>query len=220
MRPFGDHLLDEEPAACVPLPHFWQPQRNDIPAIGAGIAETQNRQINLIKPSSMFARRAAIGQAAQMSVARRAVAPMRRSSHDHDDASARSAQNRPALDHLKQREHAARGALRCHKPNRKDRAMKLNATQLERTMNQFEAQALPDNHPAVPELSNLFGDHTFLLDSNGLNILEPAEETPQRGVQAARVINLANWSDENLNKLSPHEPEPTGAIVELPVSRH
>jgi len=98
--------------------------------------------------------------------------------------------------------------------------MKLNATQLERTMNQFEAQALPDNHPAVPELSNLFGDHTFLLDSNGLNILEPAEEIPQRGVQAARVINLANWSDDNLNKLSPHEPEPTGAVVELPVSRH
>jgi len=98
--------------------------------------------------------------------------------------------------------------------------MKLNATQLERTMNQFEAQALPDSHPAVPELSNLFGDHTFLLDSNGLNILEPAEEIPQRGVQAARVVNLANWSDDNLNKLSPHEPEPTGAIVELPVSRH
>ena len=98
--------------------------------------------------------------------------------------------------------------------------MKLNATQLERTMNQFEAQALPDNHPAVPELSNLFGDHTFLLDRNGLNILEPAADIPQGGVQAARVINLANWSDEHLNKLSPHEPEPTGAIVELPVSRH
>ena len=98
--------------------------------------------------------------------------------------------------------------------------MKLNATQLERTMNQVEAQALPDNHPAVPELSNLFGDHTFLLDSNGLNILEPAEEISRGGVQAARVINLANWSDENLNKLSPHEPAPTGAIVELPVSRH
>ena len=98
--------------------------------------------------------------------------------------------------------------------------MKLNATQLQRTMNQFEAQALPDNHPAVPELSNLFGDHTFLLDGNGLNILEPAEAIPQGGVQAARVINLANWSDENLNKLSPHEPKPTGTIVELPVSRH
>ena len=98
--------------------------------------------------------------------------------------------------------------------------MKLNTMQLERTMSQFEAQALPDSHPAVPELSNLFGDHTFLLDSNGLNILEPADATPQGGVQAARVINLANWSDENLNKLSPHEPQPTGAIVELPVSRH
>ncbi len=74
--------------------------------------------------------------------------------------------------------------------------MKLNAAQIERTMNQFEAQALPDSHPAIQELSSLFGDHTFLLDGNGLNILEPAEGMPQGGVQAARVINLANWSDE------------------------
>ena len=61
----------------------------------------------------------------------------------------------------------------------------------------------------------MFGDHTFLLDSNGLNILEPADEAPRETVQAARVINLANWSDENLTRLSPHEPEPTGAIIEL-----
>src|SRR3979411_1766193 len=112
-----------------------------------------------------------------------------------------------------------RRALRCHKLNRKDRAMKLNATQLERTMSQFEAQALPDSHPAVPELSNLFGDHTFLLDRNGLNILEPAADIPQGGVQAARVINLANWSDENPNKLSVPYPDPSGPILDEPVSR-
>lgn len=52
--------------------------------------------------------------------------------------------------------------------------MKLTSAQVERTMSQFEVQALPDNHPAVPELNELFGEHTFLLDSNGLNILEPA----------------------------------------------
>ena len=28
--------------------------------------------------------------------------------------------------------------------------MKLTSAQVERTMNQFEVQALPDNHPAVP----------------------------------------------------------------------
>src|SRR5258707_11142575 len=93
--------------------------------------------------------------------------------------------------------------------------MKLTSAQIERTMNQFEAQAIPDSHPAVPKLNELFGDHTFLLDSNGLNILEPADEALRRGVQAARVVNLANWSDENLTSLAPHEPEPTGAIIEL-----
>ena len=39
--------------------------------------------------------------------------------------------------------------------------MKLTSAQVERTMSQFEVQALPDNHPAVPELNELFGEHTF-----------------------------------------------------------
>src|SRR6267378_2029938 len=48
--------------------------------------------------------------------------------------------------------------------------MKLTSEQVTRTTNQFEAQALPDSHQAVPQLKELFGEHTFLLDSNGLNI--------------------------------------------------
>jgi len=98
--------------------------------------------------------------------------------------------------------------------NEKEYAMKLTPTQVERTLSQFEAQAIPDDHPAVPQLNELFGDHTFFVDSNGLNILEPTE-APQTGVQAGRVVNLANWSDANLTRLAPHEPEPTDAIVEL-----
>ena len=93
--------------------------------------------------------------------------------------------------------------------------MKLNSTQIERTLSQFEAKALPDSHPIVPRLTELFGDHTFFLDSNGLNIVEPTAEAPQEGTQAARVVNLANWSDAKLSSLAPHEPEPTDAIVEL-----
>ena len=93
--------------------------------------------------------------------------------------------------------------------------MKLTSAQVERTINQFEAQALPDGHPAVPQLNELFGDHTFLLDINGLNILEPADQSPRDRVQAARVVNLASWSDEALTSLAPHDPEPTGAIIEL-----
>jgi hypothetical protein len=89
--------------------------------------------------------------------------------------------------------------------------MKLTSEQVTRTTNQVEVQALPDSHPAVPHLKELFGEHTFLIDSNGLNILEPDDTSPQ----AARVVNLANWSDETLTRLAPHEPEPTGDIVEL-----
>ena len=93
--------------------------------------------------------------------------------------------------------------------------MKLTSAQVERTINQFGVQALPDNHPAVPQLNELFGHHTFLLDSNGLNILEPADEVPRDRVRAAKVVNLANWSDETLTRVAPHEPEPTGVIIEL-----
>jgi|ERR1700716_1423281 hypothetical protein len=93
--------------------------------------------------------------------------------------------------------------------------MKLTSEQVTRTTNQFEVQPLPDSHPAVPQLKELFGEHTFLLDSNGLNILEPDDAIPQELVQTARVINLANWSDATLTRLTPHEPEPTGEIVEL-----
>jgi hypothetical protein len=93
--------------------------------------------------------------------------------------------------------------------------MKLTSAQVERTLSQFEAeaQAIPDNHPVVPQLNELFGDHTFILDSNGLNIVEPTNETP--GSQEVRVVNLANWSDANLTSLAPHEPEPTGTVIEL-----
>ena len=46
--------------------------------------------------------------------------------------------------------------------------MKLDSTQLDRTLSQFDAEVLPDNHPAVRQLNDLFGDHTFFLDASGL----------------------------------------------------
>jgi hypothetical protein len=97
----------------------------------------------------------------------------------------------------------------------KEQAMKLTSAQIERTLNQFEAQALPENHPLVPRLSELFGDHTFFLDSNGLNIVEPTVVAPWEGAQAARVINLADWGDQNLTSLAPHEPKLTDEIIEI-----
>ena len=90
--------------------------------------------------------------------------------------------------------------------------MRLTSTEVERTLSQFEAQAIPDHHPAVPQLHKLFGDHTFFLDSNGLNIVEPAEPA-QAGTRSGKIVNVANWSDAD--HLTPHEPEPTDVVIEL-----
>jgi hypothetical protein len=93
--------------------------------------------------------------------------------------------------------------------------MKLTSSQVEKTLTQYSAQAIPENHGLVPQLNALFGDHTFFLDSNGLNIVEPAVGVPEGSTKAAQVINVANWSDDNLSSLAPHEPEPTDTIIDL-----
>ncbi len=46
--------------------------------------------------------------------------------------------------------------------------MKLNAAQVKQTLNKMDAQVLPDNHPAVSQLVELYGDHTYFLDRDGL----------------------------------------------------
>jgi hypothetical protein len=88
--------------------------------------------------------------------------------------------------------------------DRKECAMKLTSAQVERTLTQFQGEVIPDNHPVIPQLKSLFGDHTFFLDSHGLNIVEP--EAAGSGAQSAKVVNVANWTDADPNRLKPHEP--------------
>jgi len=92
--------------------------------------------------------------------------------------------------------------------------MRLTPALVEKTLSQFEAQAIPENHPAMPELNRLFGDHTFFLDSNGLNIIEPAVGDEEGG-QSANVVKLASWNDAERTSLAAHEPQPTNVIIEL-----
>ena len=97
--------------------------------------------------------------------------------------------------------------------------MKLNSAQIEQTLNQFDAQAIPAGHPAMPQLARLFGDHTFFLDSEGLNIVEPIEAEQNDGRRAI-VVNLASWADETKASLEPHEPEPREVVVDLKADTH
>lgn len=89
--------------------------------------------------------------------------------------------------------------------------MKLTSALVERTLSQFDAEAIPDDDPAIPQLNRLFGDHTFFLDRHGLNIVEPAGLAPA-GMQG-QVVKIASWDEGNPDSLAPHEPEPTDVVI-------
>jgi hypothetical protein len=97
----------------------------------------------------------------------------------------------------------------------------MNSALVKQTLDQLEEQttlrniqAVPDSNPAVPQLSKVFGEHTFFLASDGLHIVEPAEAT-QAGTQMGKVVKLASWRDANQTSLAPHKPLPTDIVVIL-----
>jgi hypothetical protein len=92
--------------------------------------------------------------------------------------------------------------------------MKLNSAQIDQTLHQMQAEAIPTDHPLIPQLERLFGDHTYFLDGEGLNIVEPAEPDQKNG-RLGVVVKLADWTDANSPRLKPHEPEPTDVVVAL-----
>jgi len=92
--------------------------------------------------------------------------------------------------------------------------MKLSSDAVEQTLTQFEAEPLPENHPAVAQLNQIFGDHTYFLDGTGLHIVE-LTEAKDSGSQQGVVVKLASWSDESRTSLAPHPPEPTNTVIEL-----
>jgi len=97
--------------------------------------------------------------------------------------------------------------------------MKLNSMQIKQTLSQMDAQVLPDGHPAVMQLTDRFGDHTFFVDEHGLKVLEPAE-THHLDVQSGEVVSIADWTDETLTSLRPHAPEPTGETIVFSEIKH
>lgn len=92
--------------------------------------------------------------------------------------------------------------------------MKLTEARIDSALHQMNAQAVPETHPVMAQLSEMFGDHTFFLDSGGLTIIEPtenAEENPGAG----QVVKLARWLDETRTNLVPQEPEYTERVIAL-----
>ena len=96
--------------------------------------------------------------------------------------------------------------------------MKLNKIQIGRTLSQFPALVLAEDHPAVAQFCELFGHHTFFLDARGLNVLELLEVPGT--AQDGEIISLADWSDAGFTKLTTHQPEPTGVVIRLKEVQH
>ncbi|MCW5745384.1 MAG: hypothetical protein KIT36_04190 [Alphaproteobacteria bacterium] len=90
--------------------------------------------------------------------------------------------------------------------------MRLSAARVERALSQLSAQAIPDSHPVMPQLSRAFGDHTFFIDDAGLLIVEPADSAE---VPAGQLIKVAAWSNAERTSLTPHEPEATDVVIAL-----
>ena len=70
--------------------------------------------------------------------------------------------------------------------------MKLNEAQISRTLSQFPAQVLAEDHPAVAQFCELFGHHTFFLDGRGLSVLELLQ-IPGIEAQEGEIMGWVNY---------------------------
>jgi hypothetical protein len=90
--------------------------------------------------------------------------------------------------------------------------MKLTPAQLQHVEKQLQVEAVPEDNPMVPELIDIFGDHTFFVNTDGLHIIEPVE---QPEANAGNVVTLATWAPDQESALVPQDPQPTEIIVAL-----
>lgn len=95
--------------------------------------------------------------------------------------------------------------------------MKLTEDQIAATRDSLGASPLPEDHPALPQLAEAFGAHTFYVDQNGLLIFASAEEietAPEADpVAQPKLILIARWTDESKSKLGAIDPVDTGVTL-------
>ncbi|MFT4130281.1 MAG: hypothetical protein QM743_01970 [Chitinophagaceae bacterium] len=95
--------------------------------------------------------------------------------------------------------------------------MKLSPTHVTQTLNQIRAEPIAENHPVYSQFARLFGEHTFFVDDEGLNIVEPmaSDKDSAQKMEVARLVRLAHWCDEYHSSLVPQVPQKTDTVVML-----
>lgn len=89
--------------------------------------------------------------------------------------------------------------------------MKLDTPLRQNVERQLGIQAVPERHPAAPDLKEKFGDHTFFVDTKGLSIVEP---NPSPESFSANLVRIASWAKGG-SELQGHEPEVQEVTVDL-----
>jgi len=59
--------------------------------------------------------------------------------------------------------------------------MKLSSEKVGSVLEQIDAEVIPDDHPSLPKLRQVFGDHTFFVDDVGLTIIQLLDQHRQNG---------------------------------------
>ena len=91
--------------------------------------------------------------------------------------------------------------------------MKLKREDIDRVVSQYPATLVAADHPIREQLTEVFGDHTFFFDTNGLTIVEPNASNGE--TETGRVIELASWTNAERTELLPHEREDTEIVIRL-----
>lgn len=98
--------------------------------------------------------------------------------------------------------------------------VKLSTVHIQQALDQFEQQTtvIPDNHPKTQELEEIFGEHTFFLDGDGLEIIEPIADDGNENIQepAGQVVRVAMWNDAARTTLAAGPAEITGVVIVFP----
>ena len=89
--------------------------------------------------------------------------------------------------------------------------MKLSSEKLNSVLEQIDVEVVPDDHPSLTKLKEVFGDHTFFVDGSGLKIIQPLDQHRQTG----GLVKIARWDDADPPHLVAHTPEETDVLIKL-----
>lgn len=93
--------------------------------------------------------------------------------------------------------------------------MLLNDTEIEAVRESIGAEPVSDDHPAMTQLVEVFGEHSFYVDTNGLSIFATEEEVEEiEGTP--RLTLIAAWADEKKTALQPVQPTDMGLPLPQP----